>query len=333
MSRTVLVTGACGFIGSHLAEELVRQGFNVRAMTLYNSFGRRGWLDHAEPELLRGMDILAGDVRDPFFVRQAVRGCHSVLHLAALIAIPYSYVAPQSYVETNVSGTLNVLEAARECGCARVVHTSTSEVYGSAQFTPMTEEHPLSAQSPYAATKIAADQLALSYHKSFGLPVTVLRPFNTFGPRQSTRAVIPTIITQLAAGARVLRLGALAPERDFNFVGDTVAGFLAAERAPGIEGQVLNLSSGYSVSIGDTARLIMEVMGRTADIEQEQARLRPAASEVDRLLGEASRLRAATGWTPGLEGAEGLRRGLEITARWFADPANLALYRAGEYAI
>lgn len=333
MSRTVLVTGACGFIGSHLAEELVRQGFNVRAMTLYNSFGRRGWLDHAEPELLQGMEILAGDVRDPFFVRQAVRGCDSVLHLAALIAIPYSYVAPQSYVETNVSGTLNVLEAAREHGCARVVHTSTSEVYGSAQFTPMTEEHPLSAQSPYAATKIAADQLALSYHKSFGLPVAVLRPFNTFGPRQSTRAVIPTIITQLAAGARVLRLGALAPERDFNFVGDTVAGFLAVERAPDVEGRVLNLSSGHSVSIGHTARLIMEVMGVAADIEQEEARLRPAASEVDRLLGEASRLRAATGWAPGLEGADGLRRGLEITARWFSDPANLALYRAGEYAI
>jgi len=284
----------------------------------------------APPE---GREILATDSRDPFAVRQAVNGCQSVLHLAALIAIPYSYVAPQSYVATNIGGTLNVLEAARDCGVERLVHTSTSEVYGSARFTPMTEAHPLQAQSPYAATKIAADQLALSYHKSFGLPVVVLRPFNTFGPRQSTRAVIPAIITQLAAGAQTLRLGALAPVRDFNFVLDTVAGFIAAESAPGVEGEVLNLCSGHAVSIGETAKLIMEIMGVAARIEQEDARLRPAASEVDRLQGDAALMRARTGWSPRYEGEAGLRAGLADTARWFANPANLALYRAGEYAI
>jgi dTDP-glucose 4,6-dehydratase len=332
MAKRVLVTGACGFIGSHLAEELVRQGYAVRALVQYNSLGRRGWLDDTPADLLEGMEIVASDIRDPFAVRELVHGCDTVFHLAALIAIPHSYSAPHAYVETNINGTLNVLQAAVASGVGRIIHTSTSEVYGSAQCTPMTEEHPLKAQSPYAATKIAADQLALSFQRSFDAPVVVVRPFNTYGPRQSARAVIPTIITQLAAGLRRIRLGALAPQRDFNFVRDTVRGFIAAQNAPELIGEVVNVCSGYAASIGDTFHLIRGIMGVEAEVEEDAQRLRPAASEVDCLLGDSSKMRRLSGWAPRREGRDGLRQGLEETVAWFGRPGSLDRYRPAEYA-
>ena len=241
----VLVTGADGFIGSHLAEALVRQGFAVRAFVLYNSFGSWGWLDQSPDDVRGALDVFAGDIRDPHGVRKAMTGCDAVLHLAALIAIPYSYHSPDTYVDTNVKGTLNVVQAARELNVARVVHTSTSEVYGTAKFVPITEEHPLRGQSPYSASKIGADQIALSFHAAFGTPVTVLRPFNTYGPRQSARAVIPTVITQIASGKRAIKLGSTHPTRDFSYVSDTVAGFLAALKSTGTEGEVINVGSGF----------------------------------------------------------------------------------------
>lgn len=331
--KRVLVTGADGFIGSHLAEALARKGADVRALVQYNSFGAWGWLDHGPEDLREAMDVRAGDVRDLPYVREAIRDREYVFHLAALIAIPYSYHAPQSYLDTNAGGTLNVVQAARELGGVRVVHTSTSEVYGTARFVPITEEHPLQAQSPYAASKVAADQMALSYHKSFGVPVTVVRPFNTYGPRQSARAVIPTIITQLAAGQSRLKLGALHPTRDFNFVSDTVSGFLAAAASDAAVGEVINIGSNFEISVGDTARLIAEVMGKTLELEDDPARLRPKHSEVERLWADNAKARRILGWEPAYGSKEGLRRGLAETAAWFSDPANLRLYRHGIYAI
>ncbi len=252
------MTGADGFIGSHLTERLVRAGFDIRAFVLYNSFGSWGWLDDCDPELKGRFEVFAGDVRDPYGVRAAMRGCDVVLHLAALVAIPYSYHSPETYVETNIKGTLNILQAARDLGVWRVIHTSTSEVYGTARFVPITEDHPLQGQSPYSASKIGADQIALSFYRSFGTPVIVIRPFNTYGPRQSARAVIPTVITQLASGKRRVQLGALHPTRDFNFVDDTTAGFLAAISAPDAVGETINLGSGFEISIGDTARILRD---------------------------------------------------------------------------
>jgi NAD dependent epimerase/dehydratase len=327
----VLVTGSDGFIGSHLTEALVRAGHETRAFVAYNSFNSWGWLDQCHAEVRGKFEVFAGDVRDAHCVRTAMQGCDTVLHLAALIAIPYSYHAPGSYVDTNINGTLNVVQAARDLGLRRCVHTSTSEVYGTARFVPITEEHPLQGQSPYSATKIGADQIALSFHKSFGTPVTVLRPFNTYGPRQSARAVIPTIITQLASGKRRIKLGALSPTRDFNFVADTVQGFIAAMDADAAVGQVINVGSGFEISIGDTARLIAEVMGCQLDIETEERRLRPEASEVERLLAANERARTLMGWTPSYAGREGLRRGLEETIRWFREPANLSRYKPDDY--
>lgn len=331
--KTVLVTGADGFIGSHLTEALVRAGCRVRAFVLYNSFNTWGWLDHSPAEVRDALDVFVGDVRDPNGVRTAVRGCDVVFHLAALIGIPYSYHSPDTYLDTNVKGTLNLLQAATELGIERVVHTSTSEVYGTAQRVPIDEAHPLNAQSPYAATKIAADQFALAFHRSFGTPVALARPFNTYGPRQSARAVIPTVITQIAAGRDTIRLGALHPTRDFNFVADTVAGFLALAEADAAVGEVVNLGSGFEVSIGDTVRLIAEVMGREVRVETDGQRLRPSASEVERLLCDNRRARAMTGWEPAYAGLDGLRRGLAETAAWFADPANRARYRPDTYTI
>lgn len=332
MNPRVFVTGADGFIGSHLVEHLVAAGWRVRALALYNAFDSRGWLDHVDPAVLRETEIVSGDVRDAGAMRRALRDCDAVMHLAALIGIPYSYHAPESYVETNVRGTLNVLEAARDAG-ARVIQTSTSEVYGTARCVPITEEHPLQAQSPYAATKIAADQLALSYHAAFGLPVTIVRPFNTYGPRQSTRAVIPTIVTQIAAGARSLRLGALHPTRDLNFVGDTVRAFAAALRCDAAVGQVVNVGSGFEISIGDLAALIAQEMGVAIEVTSDSARMRPAASEVERLLAGNDRARALLGWAPQAGGLAGLRIGLAETIAWFREPANLARYRAGAYTL
>jgi dTDP-glucose 4,6-dehydratase len=332
-NKRVLITGADGFIGSHLVEALVRAGYSTRAFVLYNSFNSWGWLDHCSADVAGHFDVFAGDIRDPNGVRDAMRGCDTVLHLAALIAIPYSYHSPDTYVDTNVKGTLNVLQAARDLNLARLVHTSTSEVYGTARVVPITEEHPLQGQSPYSATKIAADQLAHSFYASFGLPVVTVRPFNTYGPRQSARAVIPTIITQLASGQRKIKLGAVTPTRDFNYVADTVAGFIAALQSDAGLGEVFNFGSNFEISVGDTARLIGEVMQVDLEIESDETRLRPANSEVERLWADNRKARKLFGWEPAYGGLEGLRRGLFETAQWFSDPANLAGYKAGRYNI
>jgi dTDP-glucose 4,6-dehydratase len=327
----VLVTGADGFIGSHLVEGLVRAGYDVRAFVYYNSFNSWGWLDHCAADVKGKFDVFAGDVRDPHGVRAALQGCDRVLHLAALIAIPYSYHSPDTYVDTNVKGTLNVLQAARELGVQRVIHTSTSEVYGTARSVPITEEHPLQAQSPYSATKMAADHLAYSFYAAFGLPVTIVRPFNTYGPRQSARAVIPTIITQIASGKRRIRLGAITPTRDFNFVLDTVAGFIAALRSERGLGEVTNLGSNFEISIGDTAQVIAATMGATIEIDTEAARLRPEKSEVERLWADNRKAKELFGWEPAYGGHEGFKRGIAQTVAWFQDRDNLARYKADEY--
>lgn len=332
-SSRILVTGADGFIGSHLVEALLAAGHPVRAFCLYNSLGSWGWLDTLALELRAELEVVLGDIRDPLCVRKAMHGCDQVFHLAALIAIPYSYTAPASYIDTNIHGTLNVVQAARDLEVQRVVHTSTSETYGTAQFVPITEDHPLVGQSPYAASKIGADQIALSYWRSFETPVAVLRPFNTYGPRQSARAVIPTIISQIAAGQRQIRLGSLTPTRDFNYVADTCAAFLAVAASDAALGQVINAASHFEISIGDTAALIAEVMNAQVEILTDEQRLRPEASEVNRLFGDNTRLRQLTGWQPAYGGREGFRRGLERTVEWFSDPANLARYRPGTYAI
>lgn len=326
----VAVTGADGFIGSHLTEELVAAGYRVRAMAIYNSQGSHGWLDSVPAETMQHVEVQLGDVRDAGSVRALMQGAQTVYHLAALIAIPYSYVAPRSYVETNVTGTLNVLEAGRELGTGRIVHTSTSEVYGTARTAPIHESHPLQGQSPYSATKIGADKLAESYFLSFGLPVVTLRPFNTYGPRQSARAVIPTIISQVAAGRREIRLGDLRPTRDFNYVSDTARAFRAVgEAGPEVLGRTLNAGSGREISVGDTVKLIGQVMGAALDVIPEDLRLRPEGSEVMRLLADHSELSRLTGWQPGVTLEEGLRR----TAGWFTDPANLARYRVDQYTV
>lgn len=329
----VLVTGADGFIGSHLTEALVRAGHDVKAFALYNSLGSWGWLDRCGADVAGKFEVVAGDIRSAEDVRRAVKGVDSVLHLAALIAIPYSYSAPDAYIDTNITGTLNVLLASRDAGVSRIVHTSTSEVYGTAQFVPITEAHPLNAQSPYAATKIGADQLALSFAASFGMPVTVIRPFNTYGPRQSARAVIPTIIGQLLAGATELRIGSTHPTRDFTFVADTVAGFIAALTSTAGVGAVANLGTGYEVTIGRTIELLMELIGREVPVVTDEERMRPGPSEVERLCADNRLAKAWWGWEPKLQGDAGLRDGLAQTIAWFSDPANLAMYRTSRYVV
>ncbi|HEY2246780.1 MAG TPA: NAD-dependent 4,6-dehydratase LegB [Bradyrhizobium sp.] len=329
--RKVLVTGAAGFIGSHLAEELVRRNFGVRAFVHYNSLGSHGWLESSPREIRDQLEIFAGDIRDPNGVRTAMKGCDAVLHLAALIAIPYSYHSPDTYVETNITGTLNVLQAARDLDVSQVLHTSTSEVYGTAQVVPITEEHRLQGQSPYSASKIGADQLALSFERSFGTPVTVVRPFNTYGPRQSARAVIPTIITQIAAGRGAVKLGSIHPTRDFSFVSDTVEGFIAALGTKAGIGEVINIGSGLEISIGDTAKTIAKLMGVSIAIEQDAVRLRPERSEVDRLCASNAKAQKLLGWSPRVAGIEGLRNGLEQTIAWFTEPKNLSRYRENVY--
>ena len=331
--KRVLITGADGFIGSHLTEALVRQGYDIRAFVHYNSFNSLGWLDQASAEVRDAIDVFAGDIRDPNGVRVAMEGCDAVLHLAALIGIPYSYHSPDTYVDTNIRGTLNVLQAARALGVERLVHTSTSEVYGTARFVPITEEHPLQGQSPYSATKIAADQLAYSFYASFNLPVIIARPFNTYGPRQSARAVIPAVIAQIASGARQLKLGAVHPTRDFNYVTDTVAAFIAALNSDRGVGEVINFGSNFEVSIGDTVALIAELMNADIEIETEAIRLRPEKSEVERLWADNSKAQELIGWSPEYGGPVGFRRGLTETIRWFSDPANLAGYKVGRYNV
>jgi len=332
-NKKILVTGADGFIGSHLTEALVKLGADVRAFVLYNSFNSWGWLDQTEKDVQKHIEVFAGDVRDPFGVNKAVTGCDLVFHLAALIAIPYSYHSPAAYVDTNVKGTLNVVQAAREHGVGKVIHTSTSEVYGTARYVPIDEEHPLQGQSPYSASKIGADQIALSFYRAFDTPVAVIRPFNTYGPRQSARAVIPTIITQLATGKTRIRLGATSPTRDFNYVADTVAGFLAVARADESLGEVINIGSNFEVSIGSVAEFIAEVMGTNIEIETEEARLRPENSEVDRLWADNKKAKKLTGWEPTYAGNTGFKKGLQETIFWFKDPENLKGYKTDIYNI
>jgi len=329
--RKILITGADGFIGSHLTEALVRRGYKVRAFVLYNSFNSWGWLDDCSHDVKGKFEVFSGDIRDPHGVRKAMTGCDAVLHLAALIAIPYSYHSPDTYVDTNVKGTLNVLQAARELGVKKVVHTSTSEVYGSARFVPITEEHPLQGQSPYSATKIAADQLAYSFYVSFGLPVVTLRPFNTYGPRQSARAVIPTIITQIANGRRQIKLGALSPTRDFNYVDDIVAGFIAGLESDSGIGETINLGSNFEISIGESAYAIAEAMGTTIEILTDNKRLRPEKSEVERLFASNIKARELLGWQPKFGGKDGFIRGLKNTIDWFRKPSKLAAYKSDIY--
>ncbi|MDG4865449.1 SDR family NAD(P)-dependent oxidoreductase [Streptomyces sp. T-3] len=327
----VAVTGAEGFIGSHLTEALVASGHRVRAMAQYNSFSSYGWLETLAPDVLDQVEIVLGDVRDPGSVNRLTEGAEAVYHLAALIAIPYSYQAPHSYVDTNVTGTLNVLEAVRRQEIPRLVHTSTSETYGTAQTVPITEDHPINTQSPYAASKAGGDRLADSYHASFGTQVVTLRPFNTYGPRQSMRAVIPTVIGQVAAGERVITLGDLRPTRDFLYVKDTARAFLAAGTAPAedVVGRTFNAGTGQEISVGDLTRLIGKLMATDLDVREDPERIRPAHSEVMRLVADASRLRTATGWAPQYD----LESGLARTIGFFRDPANLARYKTGIYNI
>lgn len=327
----ILVTGADGFIGSHLTECLVRLGYKVRAFVLYNSFNSWGWLDRCAEDVKGQFEVFPGDIRDPHGVKEAMRGCDAVLHLAALIAIPYSYHSPDTYVDTNIKGTLNILQAARELGVSRVIHTSTSEVYGTARYVPINENHPIQGQSPYSASKIAADQLAYSFYASFGLPVTTVRPFNTYGPRQSARAVIPTIITQIASGRKQIKLGAVSPTRDFSYVKDTVAGFIAALESNNGLGEVTNFGSNFEIPIGETAQMIAEVMNTEIEIITDEFRLRPENSEVERLWADNQKAKSLFGWSPAYAGRDGLRRALKETAGWFARSENLLGYKADIY--
>jgi NAD dependent epimerase/dehydratase len=325
--KKVLVTGADGFIGSHLVEALLAQGCDVRAFVYYNSFGTWGWLDSLPASVTRTLDVFAGDIRDPNGVTEAMRGCSVVFHLAALIAIPFSYHSPDSYVDTNIKGTLNVLQAARRWDVEKVLVTSTSEVYGTAQYAPIDEKHPFQGQSPYSATKIGADRLAESFYRSFQTPVVIVRPFNTYGPRQSARAVIPTIITQLLMGAEELKLGSLTPTRDFNYVADTVAGFIALAEAENVLGQEINIATGVEHTVGDVARYLIAQLNPAARIVTEDQRQRPEASEVFRLIGDNRLIKSLTAWQP----QHNLEQGLARCVEWFREPSNLARYKAWLY--
>ncbi len=323
----VLITGADGFIGSHLTEKLIEHGFEVRAFVFYNSFNSWGWLDGLPKELMDQVEVFSGDIRDPHGVKEAMKGCNGVFHLAALIAIPFSYSSPDAYVDTNIKGTLNILQAAKELDTGRVLVTSTSEVYGTAQYVPIDEKHPFQGQSPYSATKIGADRLAESFYRSFDLPVTIVRPFNTYGPRQSARAVIPAIITQLLAGKQEIRLGALSPTRDFNYVKDTVNGFLEIYKQNKTIGKEINIATGQEISIGQIAEELIRQINPKAKIVCDEERLRPKKSEVNRLLGDNSRILALTDWKPQYT----LQKGLEETIEFFRD--NLERYKVDIYNI
>ncbi|WP_018693923.1 NAD-dependent 4,6-dehydratase LegB [Algicola sagamiensis] len=323
----VLVTGADGFIGSHLVELLVAEGFQVKALSQYNSFNHWGWLE--DIECLPQVEVVCGDIRDPHFCRQLMQDVDVVYHLAALIAIPFSYVAPESYVDTNIKGTLNICQAALDHGVKRVIHTSTSEVYGTAQYVPINEEHPLQPQSPYSASKIAADAMAMSFFNAFDLPLTIARPFNTYGPRQSARAVIPTMITQIASGAKEIKLGDLSPTRDFNYVSDTCRGFLALANSPDAIGKTVNIGSNYEISVADTLNLIKEIMQSDIQIQCDEQRIRPEKSEVFRLWCDNSQINALTGFQPRMS----IRQGLEETIAWFTQADNLQKYKANIYNV
>jgi NAD dependent epimerase/dehydratase len=329
MSKKVLVTGADGFIGSHLVEHLLEEGFNVRAFVLYNSFNSYGWLDTLSSEKLKKVEIFSGDIRDPNGVRVAMEGIDVVYHLAALIAIPYSYHSPDSYVDVNIKGTLNVLQAARLLGTERVLVTSTSEVYGTAKYVPIDESHPFQGQSPYSATKIGADRMAESFFRSFNLPVTIVRPFNTYGPRQSARAVIPTVLTQLLNGEEEIKLGDTSPTRDLLFVKDTVRGFVEIAKSDKTIGEEINIAAQTEISIGDLATKMISLINPKAKIVGEEQRVRPAKSEVFRLLGSNSKIRSLTSWKPSFD----IDQGLELTLQWFREPSNLARYKHEIYNI
>ncbi|MBJ2156943.1 NAD-dependent 4,6-dehydratase LegB [Variovorax sp. IB41] len=327
--KKVLVTGADGFIGSHLVEALIAHGCDVRAFVYYNSFSSWGWLDSLPQEVVRNLNVFSGDIRDPNGVFEAMTGCDVVFHLAALIAIPFSYHSPDSYVDTNIKGTLNVLQAAKRLGIERCLVTSTSEVYGTAQYAPIDEKHPFQGQSPYSASKIGADRLAESFHKSFETPVVIVRPFNTYGPRQSARAVIPTIITQLMLGEKELRLGSLSPTRDFNYVKDTAQGFIALAESDETIGKEINIATGKEYSIGKVAEILVAELNPDARIVTDEQRLRPDASEVFRLMGDNTLITSLTPWRPRFDLADGLRDTIE----WFKNPENLSRYKAWLYNV
>jgi len=329
----ILITGADGFIGSHLTEALVHEGYDVRAFVFYNSFNSYGWLDSCADDVKGKFEVFAGDIRDPFGVKEAMKNCDVVLHLASLIAIPFSYNSPDSYVDTNIKGTLNILQAARELQVKRVIITSTSEVYGTAKFVPITEDHPLQGQSPYSATKIAADQLAYSFYTSFNLPVVIFRPFNTYGPRQSARAVIPTVITQIASGSRKIKLGAISPTRDFNYVKDIVAAFISVLKSDKGLGEIINFGSNFEISIGDTANLIAKIMNADVEFITDELRIRPNNSEVERLWADNSKATQFFNWKPNYAGINGFERGLRETIEWFSQPNNIRCYKADTYNI
>jgi NAD dependent epimerase/dehydratase len=325
--KNVLITGADGFIGSHLTELLVREGYTVKALSQYNSFNFWGWLE--DIDCLDHIEVLCGDVRDPHYCKEITKNVDVIFHLAALIAIPYSYVAPGSYVDTNVKGTLNICQAALENGVDRVIHTSTSEVYGTAQYVPIDENHPVQAQSPYSASKIGADAMATSFYNAFELPVTTVRPFNTYGPRQSNRAVIPTIISQIANGVTQIKLGDVSPTRDFNYVADTCRGFLELARCDKAIGEVVNIGSNYEISVGDTLELIKDIMGSTVEFLTDEERLRPKKSEVFRLWCDNTKINGLTGFKPEYS----IRDGLQVTIDWFTCPENLSRYKADIYNV
>jgi len=321
----VLVTGADGFIGSHLTEALLKEGYQVRALAQYNSFNYWGWLEDIEPN--DRLEVVTGDVRDPNYCREICRDIETVFHLAALIAIPYSYIAPDSYVDTNVKGTLNICQAARDCGVKRILVTSTSEVYGTAHYVPIDEKHPLQPQSPYSASKIGADAIAMSFFNAFQLPLTIVRPFNTYGPRQSARAVIPTIISQIANGIKEIKLGDTTPTRDFNYVEDTCRGFLELAKCDKAIGEIVNIGSNYEISVNDTLELIKDIMHSDVQFITDEQRIRPDNSEVFRLWCDNTKIRELTGFEPKYS----IREGLEKTVEWFSKPQNLARYKPGIY--
>lgn len=329
----ILVTGADGFIGSHLVERLVKIGYNVKAFVMYNSFNSWGWLDHIDEEVKKSIEVVSGDIRDPFLVNSEIKDCDTVFHLAALIAIPFSYKAPSSYIDTNINGTLNVVQSAKENNLKKVIHTSTSEVYGSAQYVPINENHPLSGQSPYAATKIGADQIAMSFHKSFGVPVSIIRPFNTYGPRQSNRAIIPTIITQILSGEKEIKVGNISPTRDFSYIDDTVNGFIAALNSHNSNGEIINLGAGFEISIKKTIDLIIEIMGREVKIISDEKRKRNEKSEVNRLFSDNSYAKTVLDWEPVYNDENGFCKGLEKTIEWFSDSKNSSKYKSHIYNI
>ena len=332
-NKKILVTGSEGFIGSHLVERLVKLGYNVKAFTLYNSFNSKGWLDNCNKEVKKEIEIVSGDIRDRGFVRKAMKNCDTVIHLAALIGIPYSYHSPQSYIDTNIQGTHNLLDVAKDFEIEKFIHTSTSEVYGTAQFVPITEEHALKGQSPYSASKIGADQIAFSYYSSYKVPVTILRPFNTYGPRQSIRAVIPTIIFQILKGANSINLGSVNPTRDFSYIDDTVEAFVKAIKTNKGTGDTINIGSNFEISIKNTVNLISQLMGKKITIKKEKKRLRPRASEVERLLASNKKAKKLLKWKPNYSGLKGFKNGLSKTIKWFSQQKNLSMYKDDSFSL